>query len=458
MIQQQKSPCTVEQMKAKALRNTTSTNTATNTTSEEIIYNLLQTEYQTSIKATSLARYICEHFDSLSISIQSRIINTHDFLMLFIPLIDEPPWTRRRTKSINNGNENGNGNTNDNTNANNDEINEVTVWEKYIDQEWKETPPCDLLQITQCEAQCWIAIFHLTCSSTNCREQYALNTYRKEQILRLRKFCNEYLMDQIPVLIDVTRYMDELSIMSVPDCNSTNTTRSGTGMNVLMEQVDQIRELILKEGDHDWEQVGMSQIESIYSKITDASDKDLRLIATIYNEENIHFGHGIDTTGSETAPVDLYTTPLELITICICNTNDNGGDKGKEEKDFENIFNLIPSRDDDSTTVQTPNGPFQRMKLTIVQTGDFNYLFSPSQNNGFKLQANLSFKNIVGVTQFIIDLVLPDKSKSTKKMEWIQLGKLEDKLVLQLGFKHNRNDENDSYELEQAFLARPAEE
>ena len=292
----------------------------------DIYHNRLQTEYKTAVKSTSLARYLCEHFDSLSISIQSRILNTHDYLMLFVPLIDEPPWTRRRNKSSRRVT------TSEDKKKRDKEEEEVqkqeVVWEKYINQEWNEIPLCDLLQMTQCEAQCWIAVFHLTCGNTHCREQYALNTYRKEQILRLRKFLNEYIMDQLPVLVDVTRYMDELSLMYVPDCSNAGSI-DGKGMAVLMEQIDELRESILKVCDcnHDWDcwaQVGKDQLERIYSEITDGSDEDLRLIATIFNED--HYDFGLDrgsSSVSEPLEVDpnVTTTPqvkqLKAINICV---------------------------------------------------------------------------------------------------------------------------------------------
>ena len=54
----------------------------------------------------------------------------------------------------------------------------------------------DLLKLTKLEAQCWIALYHLTCNKL-CREKYGLNAFRKEQLLRLRKFLNDVVLDQV---------------------------------------------------------------------------------------------------------------------------------------------------------------------------------------------------------------------------------------------------------------------
>ena len=71
------------------------------------------------------------------------------------------------------------------------------------------------------------------------RERYHLNTFRKSQALRVRKYINEVLLDQLPFLADIQRYMDELSIMQVPDANTSDSV-------FLFQQVATTRESILK--------------------------------------------------------------------------------------------------------------------------------------------------------------------------------------------------------------------
>ena len=45
------------------------------------------------------------------------------------------------------------------------------------------------------------------------RSKYELNSYRKQNLLRLRKFINEVVIDQIPVLGELLRSLEELSMM-----------------------------------------------------------------------------------------------------------------------------------------------------------------------------------------------------------------------------------------------------
>jgi len=245
MVRRQKEPATAIDMTARSRL-------------EEMRDARLDTEYRTAVSAISLARYLCEHFDSLVLGAQTRILDTHDFLVMMTPLIDEPPWTRRR-KILKGGMT-------------------VVVWEKYMDYKWTEVPASDLLEITKCEAQCWLTIFHLTCNSV-CKKQYGLNVFRKEQLLRLRKYLNDIVLDQLPVLVDVMRYMDELSLMSVPE------SVTGHGSALLMQQVPMMRDVLIR--GRDWTKVAQQQFDDIFSTVTDATDLDLKLISSVYQNSDV---------------------------------------------------------------------------------------------------------------------------------------------------------------------------
>jgi hypothetical protein len=46
-----------------------------------------------------------------------------------------------------------------------------------------------------------------------CRRKYAFNEFRKNNILRLKKFMNELLLDQIQILNEMLRPLEELRLM-----------------------------------------------------------------------------------------------------------------------------------------------------------------------------------------------------------------------------------------------------
>lgn len=56
------------------------------------------------------------------------------------------------------------------------------------------------------------------------RAKYDMDDYRKEAVLRVRRYMNEILLDQLPVLKDLQRVLDELTmgVSSQPDDSQTS--------------------------------------------------------------------------------------------------------------------------------------------------------------------------------------------------------------------------------------------
>ena len=81
-----------------------------------------------------LARYLTEHITKLPLGVMSRLLDTHDVLMLCVPLIENPPWTRRVG----------------------------ATWQKFVNHAWADVGPADLLKLTQTEGQVWLAVYNIT--------------------------------------------------------------------------------------------------------------------------------------------------------------------------------------------------------------------------------------------------------------------------------------------------------
>ena len=54
------------------------------------------------------------------------------------------------------------------------------------------------------------------------RSKYAFTEYRKSNLLRLKKYMNELLIDQIPILTPMLRSLEELSIVNVQVTDKMN--------------------------------------------------------------------------------------------------------------------------------------------------------------------------------------------------------------------------------------------
>ncbi len=215
---------------------------------EELTQQFQDIDFRVCVSAVSIARFLCEHADVLPLSVVGRITDTHDLLILMIPLIETPPWTRRLDNR---------------------------KWQKLVDFTWKEVAPIDLLKVTKLEGQPWLGVYYLLAKDVF-RERYHLNSFRKGQLLRIRKYINELLLDQLPFLADIQRYMDELAITEVPEPNSLG------GSVFLFQQVAAVREGILKKAGS-LEAVRLQQLQQVFT-MTDKTDKDLLAMADLYTD------------------------------------------------------------------------------------------------------------------------------------------------------------------------------
>lgn len=220
-----------------------------NTTEEELDRHAADIAFSVRVVSVTLTRFMAEFCARLPLSLLTRLLDTHDVLVLLVPLIENPPWTRRTDEG---------------------------KWVKFVDQKWTEVAPADLLSLTKTEGQLWIALFHLMCNP-ECRSRYYFNSFRKETILRVRKYLNDVMLDQLPVLADVQRYMDELTIMEAPP--PTSATSGG----LLLETVPQIRSAII--GGKNWGDVAAAALRDVFNGTCDANDQDLRRMADLYGTD-----------------------------------------------------------------------------------------------------------------------------------------------------------------------------
>ena len=224
---------------------------AKRTPKEELAQHLTEIEFRVCIAAVSVGRMLCEHADALPLSAVSRITDTHDLLVLFIPLIENPPWTRR--------------------------LPDTGKWQKLVEQKWTDVAPIDLLKVTKLEGQPWIAVYQLLAKEVF-RERYHLNSFRKGQVLRARKFINDVLLDQLPFLADIQRYMDELAVMDVPESSN------GNGSVFMLQQVSVQREKLIK--NRDWKAAADRAMKEVFT-MTDRDDMDLRRMADLYADDEV---------------------------------------------------------------------------------------------------------------------------------------------------------------------------
>lgn len=229
--------------------------TAKMTPESELAKQKEDIEFHICVVTVALVRFMSEHITRMPLSVMTRMFDTHDVIVALVPLLENPPWTRKLPG-------------------------DDGAWQKLVDLKWQNVDPVDLLKITKMEGQVWLALYHLMCNG-ECRSRYHFNSFRKAQILRLRKYLNDVMLDQLPVLADVQRYMDELTIMTVPEA-------AGQGQNPLLmvEQVPQLRQSLVT--GKDWPAIAARQLETIFAQTDDRRDEDLRRLADMYTGDDFN--------------------------------------------------------------------------------------------------------------------------------------------------------------------------
>jgi hypothetical protein len=453
-----------------------------------------------------------ENANYLGRGLLGRVLDVHDFPLLMIRLIEEPPWTRRRAIIVDqpssgtapaNGSGGGGAGMDDDDDGSSIKRSR-TIWEKLDDDnEWREVRPTDLLKLTRLEGEPWLAIFHFI-SSDICRESYRIDEYRRSRLMRLRVFMNEALMDQLPVLVDVARYLDELSILGGAETRSSST--SSLGPSLLM-RVDTLRESIAGGrmlSDEHWETIVNAQWDEIFSHVTDSRDEDLRRIAVeVYggagdavSEEYSHSpiddgrNDGPEMDGLGRIVEGRRESPPKPIDKVLLHITEDGGNG-----DSVSTFELVPVYDDDGAAsnaaiTDTPLGPFQRLKMSITRVaGEGEAIFPHAEatalvrfrNDTYVASASASNCDPGDIVLSVDSLSLPtvvrgdascgiydevgiELPESTfRPKEWRQLGDVENgSVVLQLGFKRLSRGMVPAgstllrgYILSQAFVSQP---
>ncbi|KXZ43602.1 hypothetical protein GPECTOR_85g332 [Gonium pectorale] len=193
-----------------------------------------EAEFAVLMCSLAILRYVTDALPRLPMGALSRVVSTNDTLMGLLPLLDRPPWVRTRVP--------GGGRP---------------VLEKWAGNRWAPVAPADRLKITQTDGQVWLAVTNLLVEP-RCRAKYALDEYRRERILGLRRHLNEIMFDQLPVLKDLQRCLDELALGVLPDQGGASKA------SLILEAVPVIRDAMLR--GRNWRQVAERSKEEHFGR------------------------------------------------------------------------------------------------------------------------------------------------------------------------------------------------
>lgn len=198
----------------------------------------LECEFQVCMCVISVLRFLTDHRVAIPLAVTTRLLETHDVLMLLVPLMEKAPWVRK--------------------NKVNGRI------EKFEEHKWQVVEKDDEGRLPKLHSQVWLTIYNLVMDA-ECRSRYELTSFRRENLLRLRRFINEVVVDQLPPLTNLHRTLEEMSI-------SGQFTGAGQGANpaaatpFVVELVAEVREALVRTYEGRWEEVAEQQLKEVFVK------------------------------------------------------------------------------------------------------------------------------------------------------------------------------------------------
>ncbi|KAI9013115.1 hypothetical protein BC832DRAFT_590074 [Gaertneriomyces semiglobifer] len=152
---------------------------------------------QTALQALAIFRYLSDHITHLPLSVMTRILNTNDMVCLAVNVLQRRCWERKRIIKSGGRKE-----------AVLERFDvEKGIWGKVERGEWE--------RLSKLEGQVWLCLYNLLLER-ECQRKYEYITHNHSVVLQLREHMSQTLLDQLPVLADLYRYLEELSLLNPP--------------------------------------------------------------------------------------------------------------------------------------------------------------------------------------------------------------------------------------------------
>ncbi|NWW96810.1 ZMY10 protein, partial [Rhynochetos jubatus] len=193
-------------------------------------------EFEISLKALSVLRFITDQLESLPLSALTRMLNTHNVPCLLVQLVEHCPWSCREAGKL----------------------------RKFENGAWHVVPPEDQVKMTKLDGQVWLALLNLLLSP-QCQRKYHFDGFNKSQLLKLRTFLTDVLIDQLPNLMELQRFLSHLAV----------TEPAPPKKDLVLEQVPIIWDYVLKKNAGKWEAIAKHQVKHVFSP----SEEELKLQA-----------------------------------------------------------------------------------------------------------------------------------------------------------------------------------
>ena len=232
---------------------------------EEMESKIKDLQLNIGLSSISIIRYITDHLSQLPFPVRHHLMDVKDIPMILVALMEYKPWIRRITKKS----------------AQTSSLKDTAEYEEeiYENNKWVKISSLGN-KLPKIEAQIWICLYNLFMNQDNTKK-YEITEFRKSNLLRLRKYMNDNLFDQISPLQQMYRALEEMSLMS---CNSSSSSNP-----FIVEMVPMLYNNLNqgKKNETYYNEAAKKILEINFKKSNKKRDMDL--ISEIYNFDNIEY-------------------------------------------------------------------------------------------------------------------------------------------------------------------------
>ena len=220
------------------------------TIDEEFRHHERTINFGICMSCISIIRYVTDHLTKLPPAFAHHIVVQADIVMLLVDLIDQKPWLKK-------------------TKDGKREIWEDAKWQIVTEANWGKVP--------KIEAQCWISVYNILLTQETAKK-YEITESRKNSLMKLKKYLNELLIDQIPPLAQLLK---NLEYISMQNCAAIQTIDP-----FMVQQLPELRNRIME--NNNWEEIGEFQKENYFNNNKDKREFDMQMeLASIYGNDAI---------------------------------------------------------------------------------------------------------------------------------------------------------------------------
>ena len=174
-------------------------------------------------------------------------MENNDVPLVLVPLLEMRPWIRTNAKGLD---------------------------EKFEDNKWTEVKPHEKGRVTKAEGQIWLTIYNMFMTQSS-NQKYELTTHRKSNMQRLKKYMNEVLLDQLPMLAPLQRGLEEMALMGDSNIKSSSS--------FIVEVLPELRAKIIN--GRNWNEIAKYQIKNFFSPDAKQAKEDMDRMIKLYSSD-----------------------------------------------------------------------------------------------------------------------------------------------------------------------------